>query len=235
MAFTNLKLSKDNKTGYSLQESDNYFLLESSVEKLFNSNRNAKQANELKILQKIRKMLTDNAAIISEIPEFSAIMDQFSLLIDKAYSQYQDNKNSLINMIAQISDGLRNYGVMTDNDEIISVASIKKNNLYDLEDHELLERAFRIIQLARSYLSSLFLFGVQFNSLVEAENQANALSYITGLTGTDVFEETEWKRRIDEIYNETNCFVREKLDKLIENLKDQHPQLLKEYISAKLE
>ncbi|MGE5458526.1 MAG: hypothetical protein ACM3RX_09245 [Methanococcaceae archaeon] len=191
-------------------------------------------SSEFTRLKTIQYMLKTNSEIISTFPEFANTIDKLNEITTRIFCMYSNIKEKLINLIIKITNGLRSYGVMTDNEEIISASSVKSTTLNSLNDTELLKRGDLILDCTHRYFSSLCYFGVQIQTLLDFEKNKEIFSYIIGSSGTYIFENTPWKQEIDSIYADANKLIKGNIDIIMEHIKAEHPNLYLEYITAKL-
>ncbi|MGE5401158.1 MAG: hypothetical protein ACM3S2_12195 [Ignavibacteriales bacterium] len=189
--------------------------------------------NELGVLKAIYYTLSTNSDIITAQPDFVNIRQAFCEYTDRLIFRYSEAKEKLISTLLRIADSIRNYGVMTENSELIIAASVKENSLKKMEDNQLVETGKSILRYIDRYALPLHFMGVQQYSLNVLESDIEQFSYTTGIGKTEVFEKTEWKREIDEIYDNIYNVIHNKLDRLMEQMRERYPRFYHEYLQSK--
>ncbi|MGE5681757.1 MAG: hypothetical protein ACM34K_12840 [Bacillota bacterium] len=189
--------------------------------------------NEINVLKSISRTLETNSDIISLVPGFFEARETFSGYISRLSVKYTELKEDLIKAYMKIAEALRNYGVMTENSDIITFSNIKESLLRNYDDYELIHRINSLFENVKLYFSTLNYFGITQELLSKFQTEVNRFSYVTGNYSGNVFEKNEWKDEFDKDFDDAYSFLYSTIDGYFENIKDRFPKFYSEYISAK--
>lgn len=213
------------------------------LEDVFNLDKNAAHnthlnadsgiVNELKILKSINQTLETNSDIVSLIPGFFEAREIFAEYVRNLSDKYSELKETLIKSCQKVADALRNYGVMTENSEIISFSNIKSSHFRSCNELELIHHSNKIFEKAKLYITTLNYFGISLEDLEKLEIETRKYSYAMGLHSVSIFEKSVWKEEFDRDFDEAYSFVQNTLDGYLEGIKARFPKFYSEYVSAK--
>ncbi|MDP4191778.1 MAG: hypothetical protein Q8858_09460 [Bacteroidota bacterium] len=190
-------------------------------------------ANELRILQSIHQTLETNSDIVSLIPGFFEARETFKSFVCKISQKYSELKETLINSYLKVASALRNYGVMTDNTDIIALSNLKASYLKNCSDYELIHHANVMFENVKLYFTTLNYFGISHETVDSFQTIVNKFSYAAGILGENVFDRTPWKEEIDRDFDEAYSFIHDTLDSYLERIKEKFPRFYTEYTTAK--
>ncbi|MCU7495656.1 MAG: hypothetical protein HF314_16770 [Ignavibacteria bacterium] len=188
---------------------------------------------ELGILRSICLTLDSHREIAGEHPEISNATRRLNDYTAKITQKYIEAKNKLIRHLLKIAGALKNYGVMADNYEIVSTASVREQALKEMSDEELFRFGILIKDYSKTYSDTLAFLGVEPFSLEDFHRTIDHFSYATGLSGSTVYESTDWKKEIDENYDEAFSLIHNTLDHLAEHIREKYPDFYSDYLRSK--
>ena len=184
---------------------------------------------KMSLVKSVKYTLETNSDIINTIPDFVTARDVLSEKVKRFSSFYEETRRHFISVMLQIAESLREYGVMTENSEVIEHSAIRKDQLFRMGDKDLVIRCASVYKFARTYLQSLYLIGNLKNILSGSESQS--IMFISQSAKTE-------DSSIFSLYNKFYIDIKEymcvTIDKLVNDLKVNHPGFYIEYKSSRL-
>jgi len=186
--------------------------------------------SNINILKKVKYTMSTNSDILSFYPNLIEAKDNVCKYINQLNDLYGQTKKHFVECILKIGEALKNYGVMTENSEIISEASVKENQLLEMNDHALLEKGFRIFRYAKSYIQSLY----AFDNLKTIVNECYACTD----EGIESEQINQNEKSAINVYRKTFIDAKEYLtnhvDSIFGEIREKHPAFYFEYRKARL-
>lgn len=189
---------------------------------------------ELGILRSICFTLDSHREITGAHPEISSASRRLNDYTARITQKYIEAKNKLIRHLVKVAAAIKNYGVMADNSELISTASVKEQDLKEMSDEELFRYCVLIKEYTGTYADTLSFLGIEPYSLEDFRETIDHFSYATGLSGTGVYENTDWKKEIDQNYDEAFSLIHNTLDHLAEHIREKYPDFYSDYLRSKV-
>lgn len=188
---------------------------------------------ELGILRSICMTLDSHREITGAHPDISNATRRLNDYTAKITQKYIEAKGKLIRHLLKVAGALRNYGVMAENSELLSAVSVKEQALKEMNDEELFRYGVLIKDYCTVYSETLTFLGIESNYLEDFHKTVDHFSYATGLSGTGVFENTDWKKEIDRNYDEAFSLIHNTLDHLAEHIRERYPGFYSDYLRSK--
>lgn len=189
--------------------------------------------DELLMLKNVKFTLCTNTDIIQSLPSFVQALDTFENYINKISSMYKDTKTRLIKFTCRLATAVNTYGVMTENNELITESSFDEDDLENQSDENLLNKSRRILEHSRMYLQAPNPFGIYHEIFVECEDALDNFGYATD-SMTQNAEKNSWKKEHDRLFINAHEFMKETLDRLVDSLKAKHPRFYREYQKSRI-
>lgn len=189
---------------------------------------------ELGILRSICITLDTHREITGAHPDISNATRRLNDYTSRITQKYTEAKNILIRHLVKVAGALKNYGVMAENYDLVSLASVNDQALKEMTDRELFSYGVLIREYSNTYSDTLFCLGIDPNSLEEFHQTIDLFSYATGLSGTGVYENTDWKKEIDQNYDEAFSLIHNTLDHLAEHIRERYPGFYSDYLRSKV-
>lgn len=183
---------------------------------------------KIRVIKCVKFTLETNSDIIDFFPDFILARDTFYDKERTLCDFYSNNKHYFIKIILKLAETLREYGVITDNSDIIEQSKLTADQLYKFNEKELVIKGLSIFNNAKIYFQSLTQIGNLHNILLEIKD------------GTSIFNESfnDNNNNLSEVYNKLHDdlkeFLYKTIDKLANELKEQYPRFYIEYKSARL-
>lgn len=190
--------------------------------------------DEFKMLNKVRFTLFTNTDIVQSLPTFVQALDTFDDYINKISKMYKDTKARLIKFTCRLAAAVNTYGVMTENDELITESSVDEEDLENQSDETLLKRSIRILEHARKYLQAPNPFGIYHEIFVECEAAMDDFGYAINSRESPSTEKSSWKKEHDSLFAHAHDFMNSTLDRLVDSVKGKYPGFYREYEKAKI-
>lgn len=184
---------------------------------------------KMSLVKSVKYTLETNSDIINTIPDFVTARDMLSDKVKRLCSFYEETRQHFIDVMLQIAESLKEYGVMTENSEVIEHSSLKKDLLLRMGDKELVIRCASVFKFARTYLQSLYLIGNMKNILSGFESQSILFSSTSVKT-----EDKSIYNFYNKLYSDVKEYLCITIDKLVNDLKEHHPGFYIEYKSSRL-
>jgi hypothetical protein len=190
--------------------------------------------DELRMLKNVKFTLCTNTDIIQSLPAFVQALDTFEDYLNKIAGMYQDTKDRLINFTCKLASAVNTYGVMTENNELISESSLDEEELENQSDESLLHKSSRILEHARMYLQAPNPFGIYHEIFVECENAMDNYGYATDRPMSPQTEKNSWKLEHDRLFIKAHEFMYGTLDRMVDSMKAKYPRFYREYQKSRL-
>jgi hypothetical protein len=184
--------------------------------------------NKIKSIKSVKYVLDTNSDIINTLPDFISARDVFIDRINILNDFYCGTKSNFIKITLQVAEALKEYGVMTENSEIIEQGKIRKEHLIKKTDKEIAILGITILNFIKPY----------FQSLCQIGNLNNILSIINESPGLPKEmvpdEEITLIDLYNNIYNEIKIFLCRTIDALVNEIKDKFPRFYIEYKTVRI-
>ncbi|MGE5354264.1 MAG: hypothetical protein ACM3P0_19415 [Acidobacteriota bacterium] len=190
--------------------------------------------DELRMLNNVKFTLCTNTDIIQSLPSFVQALDTFEDYINKISGMYKDTKTRLIKFTCKLATAVNTYGVMTENDELISESSVDEDDLETQSDEILLNKSSRILEHARKYLQAPNPFGIYHEIFVECEDAMDNFGYATDKQGSSTIEKNSWKKEHDRLFIHAHEHMKDTLDRLVDSVKAKYPRFYREYRKSQI-
>lgn len=188
---------------------------------------------ELGILRSICMTLDSHREITGAHPDISSATRRLNDYTAKITQKYIEAKGKLIRHLLRIAGALRNYGVMAENSELIQAASVKEQALKEMDDEELCRYGKLIKDYSAVYSDTITFLGIEKYSLDDFHKTVDHFSYASGISGSGIFENTDWKKEIDQNYDEAFSLIHNTLDHLAEHIRERYPDFYSDYLRSK--
>ncbi|HEX2866330.1 MAG TPA: hypothetical protein VHO03_04780 [Ignavibacteriales bacterium] len=185
--------------------------------------------NELKMLKSVKFTLCTNTDIVQTLPKFVQALDTFEDYLNKISRMYTDTKARLIQFTCRLASAVNTYGVMIDNDELITASLVKEDDLENQTDEVLFNRSSRILEDARKYLQAPNPFGIYQEIFSECEAVMNDFGYAVDMPQSHKKGNNSWKEEHDRLFINAHEFLNTTLDSLVDSLKGKYPGFYREY------
>ncbi|MGE5351991.1 MAG: hypothetical protein ACM3P0_07905 [Acidobacteriota bacterium] len=189
---------------------------------------------ELGILRSICITLDSHREITGAHPDILNASRRLNDYTARITQKYIEAKSKLIRHLVKVAGALKNYGVMAENSELVGTASVKEQSLKDMTDEELFRYGLIIKEYSGVYADTLSFLGIEPYRLEDFHETIDHFSYATGLSGTGVYENTDWKREIDRNYDEAFSLIHNTLDHLAEHIREKYPDFYSDYLRSKV-
>ncbi len=184
----------------------------------------------MEVFRKAVFTISTNSDIVSGYPILIEAKDKITCCINELDNLHDKAKEHFSGCVLKIGEALKNYGVMTENSEIISAASIKDYQLKNMSDLELLEKGFTVFRLGKSYLQSLY----AFDNLKAVIDEC----YRTAEIKTGKIENQTEREDITSLYqktlNQAKSYLTNHVDVVFNEVKEDHPAFYLEYKKARM-
>ncbi|MCU7490407.1 MAG: hypothetical protein ACM3UR_10210 [Bacteroidota bacterium] len=190
--------------------------------------------DEFRMLNNVKFTLCTNTDIVQSLPTFVQALDTFEGYVNKISGMYKDTRARLIKFTCRLATAVSTYGVMTENNELISESSVDEDNLENQSDHILLFKSSRILEHARKYLQAPNPFGIYHEIFVECEDAMDNFGYAAEGPGSTLIEKNNWKKEHDRLFINAHEFLQGTLDRLVDSIKAKYPRFYREYQKSKI-
>lgn len=208
---------------------------------------NKGQTNHFNMFLSVQEFLNDNSSVWSSTPRivtYKNDVDEIIVLLREKSGISIDSisvsgkKEKLKEQIAQKTSAL--LGILTafahekDDMDLVKQVNVSKSSVLKLKDTELVPKVTFFISIARQYIEDLADFSLSEASLTELEAMADEFNGLIGKPRSIQNKKFVALAEVDELINEGNNLLKNKLDKLMLMFRESNPAFYDGYQRARV-
>lgn len=145
----------------------------------------------------------------------------------------EKTKTALADKIVVISGILQAFAAFNDNTVLLGKVKITQSDIYNSRETDIEKLVSPVIDEARKYLTDLADFGLTEAMITEAETTLDDFKALIGQPRTIRNQAYAAMTLMDELFDETNALLKNKMDKLMIRFKFTDTQFYSEYERAR--
>jgi hypothetical protein len=206
------------------------------------------EENKYSMYTAVKAVLLEDRNTITRIPAFATIFKEYEVLLEDIYqaeSQFQnvtkgatatkrETRSELIQKTISIAAAIYVYGRQADIETLKARARLTPSQLKLMRDIDLSQKAKMIMDDLKAELQNLADFGVSESEVSDFQTTINAYDKALAQQGDKTAQKRAAKQRLRELFDQTDEFLKETLDYMIEAVKSENTQLYDKYQIARM-
>ena len=206
------------------------------------------EENKFSMYTAVKAVLLEDMDTISKIPAFATIFKEYEVLLEEIYqaeSQFQnvtkgatatkrEARSGLIRKTISIAAAVYVYGRQTNNEKLKARTRLTPSQLKLMRDIDLSQKTKMILDDTKAEQQNLANFGIDEADIKDLENAINAYDKALAQQGDKTAQKRAAKQRLRELFDQTDEFLKETLDYMIEAVKSDNSELYDKYQIARM-
>lgn len=201
------------------------------------------EENKYSMYTAVKAVLLEDMDTITKIPAFARIFKEYEILLEEIYraeSQFQnvtkgatvtkqETRSELIAKTISIAAAVYVYSRQTNNEKLKARTRLTPSQLKLMRDIDLSQKAKMILDDVKAELQNLSDFGINEVDVKDLVDAINAYDKALAEQGDKTAQKRAAKQRLRELFDQTDEFLKETLDYMIEAIKSENTQLYDKY------
>lgn len=209
---------------------------------------NERQINWLRMYKSVELVLDDNQVIVIIIPaagegrlflkgNIKDIDDLNAIQLKNSAGITADKlvvKNDYIYAILKVRDGIKGFAASAGNNTLLEAAGFTESKLNRMSEINLVNIGKVLYDAALPYKEGLAAYQVSEQDLLNLTQKREALNAMLPKKREAMGVSKVATRSMDEIFDETNLFLKNKMDNIMLAFRTTHPDFYQQYLSARI-
>jgi len=204
--------------------------------------------NKMSMYQGVRTFLATIVDKVASIPALTKAISDFELMVDQikaktlevgsaSAGKAQKKANAeeeLLTALIPVKSILAAYASQNTDAELRAKTVLTESQLRKMRDTDLQNTAKGILQAGNDKLATAGDFGLTQEKLTALDDKIKAFSSATGEREASVGKRVGARTAMMDLYDQADEILVERIDNLMEQMRDKEPQMCEEYNSTRL-